>query len=72
MFQHKKTYNPNQFIPKTNDQTKGHLSSGLNKNNTKLSYDEIRKIVLEESGKGNSRKPLDQSPPQIKNKFNIV
>jgi len=63
MINQKKTYNPNQFISKTNN------DQPIKKNDAKLSYDEIMKIVeladaKEISGKG--------SNSQIKNKFNIV
>jgi hypothetical protein len=68
MFRHKKSYNQNQFIPKTIEEAKGHLSSGV-KNNTKLSYDEIRQIVENKNKKDIPRSHLE---PQIKNKFNIV
>jgi hypothetical protein len=39
MFKQKNTFKPNQFIPKTNNE------QTIKKNDTKLSYDEIRKIV---------------------------
>jgi hypothetical protein len=68
MLKHKSIYNENQFIPKTHEQIKGHISSGV-KNNTKLSYDEIREIVENKSKKDIPRSHVE---PQIKNKFNIV
>ncbi len=65
MIKHKNTYNPVQFIPKTNN---GQLLN-VKKNDAKLSYDEIRKIVEQESEK---EIPLNRKETQIKHKFNIV
>ena len=71
MLKHKSIYNESQFIPKTNEQFKGHIQpKGVGvKNNTKLSYDEIREIVEKKNKKDIPRSHVE---PQIKNKFNIV
>ena len=63
MLKHKSIYNPNQFIPKTTEQSKGHLEpKGIGaKNNTKLSYDEVRDIVE------NKNKKNFQDSHRIKN-----
>lgn len=63
MIKHKNTYNSNQFISKTNNE------QTIKKNDTKLSYDEIRKIVEHTDEK---EIPVKASNPQIKNKFSIV
>lgn len=64
MFQHKSKYKPNQFIPKSNNE-----QPNQKKNDVKLSYDEIRKLVEHESEKEISRKNQGK---QIKHKFDIV
>ena len=71
MLKHKSIYNQNQFIPKTGEQSKGHLEpKGIGaKSNTKLSYDEIRQIVEKKNEKEISRIHTES---KIKNKFNIV
>ena len=63
MIKHKNTYNSNQFISKTNNE------QTIKKNDTKLSYEEIRKIVEHTDEKEIQGKA---SNPQIKNKFSIV
>ena len=63
MLKNKNTFNPNQFISKTNHE------QPTKKNDSKLSYDEIRKIVEHESEK---EMPRNHKEKQIKSKFNIV
>ena len=63
MIKHKNTYNPDQFISKTNHE------QPIKKNDAKLSYDEIRKIVEHTSETEIPRKVQEK---QIKNKFSIV
>ena len=63
MFKQKNTYKPNQFIPKTNNE------QTIKKNDTRLSYDEIRKIVEHTSEK---EIPGNHKEKPIKNKFDIV
>ena len=63
MLKNKNTYNPNQFISKTNHE------QPTKKNDAKLSYDEIRKIVEHTSEK---EIPGKSQEKQIKNKFSIV
>ena len=63
MLKNKSTDNPNQFISKTNHE------QPTKKNDSKLSYDEIRKIVEHTSEKEIPRKVQEK---QIKNKFSIV
>jgi hypothetical protein len=65
MMKHKSNYKPIQFIPKSNnDQSNNHIKQ----NNGKLSYDEIRKIV-----ENNTEKEIpNNNKKQIKNNFNIV
>ena len=62
----KNTYKPIQFIPKNiNEQSNNHIK----KNDTKLSYEEIRKIIENKNDKeihDNSKKN------NIKKKFDIV
>lgn len=66
MMKNKSLYKSLQIIPKTNnDQSKDHLK----KSDTKLSYDEIRKLIEHESEKEMSVK---NQRKQIKNKFDIV
>ena len=66
MIKSKNRYNSIQFIPKTNnDKPTDHLK----KSDTKLSYDEIRKIVEHEK---ETEIPQKHQGKQIKNKFNIV
>ena len=48
MIKNKNTYNANQFISKTNH------DQSIKKNDTKLTYDEIRKIVEHTDEKRNS------------------
>ena len=61
MIKSKNQYKPNQFIPKTiNDQP-------MKKNDAKLSYDEIRKIVEHEK-----EFVQKHQGKQIKNKFEIA
>ena len=66
MFKNNKQ-NPIQFIPKSINE-KSNNNNNIKNNNTKLSYEEIRKIIENkndnEVSKGNEQ--------QIKNKFNIV
>ena len=50
MLKNKNTYNPNQFISKTNHE------QPTKKNDAKLSYDEIRKIVEHPNEKEIQRK----------------
>ena len=47
----KNTYKPIQFIPKNTEQT----SNIIKKNDTKLTYEEIRKIVENKTEKKNSK-----------------
>ena len=63
MIKHKNTYKANQFISKTNH------DQPIKKNDTKLSYDEIRKIVEHTSEK---EIPGNHKEKPIKNKFDIV
>ena len=63
MLKNKNTHNPNQFISKTNHE------QPTKKNDAKLSYDEIRKIVEHPNEKEIPRKSQEK---QIKNKFTIV
>ena len=63
MLKSKNTYNPNQFISKTNHE------QPTKKNDAKLSYDEIRKIVGHPNEKDIPRKSQEK---QIKHKFTIV
>ena len=63
MIKHKNSYNANQFMSKTNH------DQPIKKNDTKLTYDEIRKIVEHTDEKEIQGKA---SNPQIKNKFSIV
>ena len=63
MIKHKNTYNPDQFISKTNHE------QPIKKNDATLSYDEIRKIVEHTSETEIPRKVQEK---QIKNKFSIV
>jgi hypothetical protein len=61
----KNTYKPIQFIPKNNEQ-----SNVIKKNDTKLTYQEIRKIV---ENKNEKEIPNIREEKHIKNnKFNIV
>ena len=57
MIKHKNTYNSNQFISKTNNE------QTIKKNDTKLSYDEIRKIMEHTDEKEVQGEALN---PQIK------
>ena len=60
---HKKTYSSIQLIPKTNtEQLKE------KKNDSKLSYDEIRNII---ESRNEKELPSKLQEKQIKNKFNI-
>ena len=62
----KNTYKPIQFIPKNTEQT----SNIIKKNDTKLTYEEIRKIV---ENKNEKEIPNNREEKHIKNnKFNIV
>ena len=63
MIKNKNTYNANQFISKTNNE------QTIKKNDAKLSYDEIRKIVEHTDEK---EIPGKSQEKQIKNKFSIV
>jgi len=63
MLKNKNRYNSMQFIPKSDP--KDHLK----KSESKLSYDEIRKLVEHESEK---EMPVKTEGKQIKNKFDIV
>ena len=61
----KNIYKPIQFIPKNNEQ-----SNVIKKNDTKLTYEEIRKIV---ENKNEKEIPNIREEKHIKNnKFNIV
>lgn len=62
MIKHKNTYNPNQFISKTNH------DQPIKKNEAKLSYDEIRKIVEHTS---ETEIQVKSQEKQNKNKFSI-
>ena len=60
------SYKPIQFIPKTNEQS----NNIMKKNDTKLTYEEIRKII---ENKNETEKPTNHQEKPIKNnKFNIV
>ena len=62
----KNSYKPIQFIPKNTEQT----SNIIKKNDTKLTYEEIRKIV---ENKNEKETPNNREEKHIKNnKFNIV
>ena len=62
----KNTYKPIQFIPKNIDQS----SNIIKKNDTKLTYEEIRKII---ENKNETEIPNNHQAKPIKNnKFNIV
>ena len=63
MIKHKNSYNANQFMSKTNH------DQPIKKNDTKLTYDEIRKIVEHTDEK---EIPVKASNSQIKNKFSIA
>ena len=66
MYKSKNIHKLPQFIPKTNtEQSNDHLK----KNDSKLTYDEIRKIVEHSSEKEIQNNHKEN---QIKNKFNIV
>ena len=67
MFKNNKQ-NPIQFIPKSINE-KSNNNNNLKNNNTKLSYEEIRKIIENENDKEISNNIQDN---QVKNKFNIV
>jgi hypothetical protein len=61
----KNTYRPKQFIPKNNEQ-----SNVIKKNDTKLTYEEIRKIV---ENKNEKEIPTNRKEKRLKNnEFNIV
>ena len=62
----KNTYKPIQFIPKNTEQS----NNILKKNDTKLTYEEIRKIV---ENKNEKEIPNNTQEKHVKNnKFNIV
>ena len=62
----KNTYKPIQFIPKNNEQS----NNITKKNDTKLTYEEIRKII---ENKNEKEIPTNLEEKRIKNnKFNIV
>ena len=62
----KNTYKPIQFIPKNNEQS----NNIIKKNDTKLTYEEIRKIV---ENKNEKEIPNNTQEKHVKNnKFNIV
>ena len=63
MTKHKNAYNPNQFISKTNNE------QPIKKNDAKLSYDEIRKIVEHTS---ETEIQVESQEKQNKYKFSIV
>ena len=63
MIRHKKTYSSIQLIPKTNTE-----QSKEKKNDSKLSYDEIRNII---ESRNEKELPSKLQEKQIKNKFNI-
>ena len=63
MIRSKSQYKSIQFIPKTS------AEQPIKKNDTKLTYEEIRKIVEHTGEKEISRNPVSK---QIKNKFDIV
>jgi hypothetical protein len=73
MMNNKKPYNSSQFIPKTiAQQQNSHITPGSQngkKNDTKLTYDEIRKLVEHRNEKEISSNLQEK---QIKNKFTIV
>ena len=61
----KNSYKPIQFIPKNNEQ-----SNNIIKNNdTKLTYEEIRKII---ENKNEKEIPNNIQEKHVKHKFNIV
>jgi hypothetical protein len=64
MIKNKKTYSSIQFIPKTNTE-----QSKEKKNDSKLSYDEIRNII---ENRNEKELPSKLQEKQIKNKFNIA
>jgi hypothetical protein len=64
MIKNKKTYSSIQFIPKTNTE-----QSKEKKNDSKLSYDEIRNII---ENRNKKELPSKLQEKQIKNKFNIA
>ena len=59
-----KKNNTIQFIPKNNEQ-----SNNIIKNDTKLTYEEIRKII---ENKNEKEIPNNTQEKHAKNKFNIV
>ena len=65
MFKNNKQ-NPSQFIPKSFNEKSN--NNTIKNNNTKLSYEEIRKIIENKNDKEVSK----GNEQQIKNKFNIV
>ena len=67
MFKNKSSYKPIQFIPKNNEQT----NNPVKKKDTKLSYEEIRKIIENKNEKEILNNNQETSMKQ-NNKFNIV
>ena len=68
MFKNNKQ-NPIQFIPKSINEKSNNNNNIIKNNNTKLSYEEIRKIIENKNDKEISNNIQDN---QVKNKFNIV
>ena len=66
MFKNNKQ-NPIQFVPKSINEKSN--NNNIKNNNTKLSYEEIRKIIENKNHKEVSNNIQDK---QVKNKFNIV
>ena len=65
MFKNNKQ-NPIQFVPKSINEKSN--NNNIKNNNTKLSYEEIRKIIENKNDKEVSK----GNEQQIKNKFSIV
>ena len=61
----KNSYKHIQFIPKNNEQS----NNIIKKNDTKLTYEEIRKII---ENKNEKEIPNNTQEKHVKNKFNIV